>query len=164
MNNLSEEIQLIWQDLDVSTKDTMVYGTATAASWINVSRFHRYMVVIFRTVGTGGVDGAQLRCASTVTGTGAATVASRNSTECTGLIAVSDGSNSSGALGERGVGQIVFEGQTKDLDSTLADADFLNVRVSADTATDEWGILWILSNPRYPTSGLTSTGNGSTAA
>ena len=164
MNNLSEEIQLIWQDMDLSTKDTLVMGTATVSSWINVSRFHRYMVVIFRTVGTGGVDGADLRCATTVAGVGATTVTSRNSTECTGLINVSDGSNSDGSLGERGVGMIVFEGQTKDLDSTLANADFLNVRVSADTATDEFGILWILADPRYPTSGLTSTGCGSTAA
>jgi hypothetical protein len=164
MNLPSEEVQVVFQDLDVTTDSTYAYGTANIANFVNVSRFHRWMALVFRTSGTGGIKGARVRVATAVAGTSATTLVSRDSTEATGLLTVSDGSNASGALGERGVGLIVFEGFTKDLDATLAGGDFLQVQLYADTATDEWGICWLLMNPRYRTSGLTTTGQGSTAA
>jgi hypothetical protein len=167
MNLLSEECQIFWQNIDCTTKDTMVYGTSTSGyhkMFVSVEKFHRWMCIIFRAIGTGGVDGARIMVASTANGTGATSLTSRNSTECTGLLTASTASYTGGGDNptSHGVGQIVFEGLTKDLDSTLADGAFLAAQVAADTATDEFGVLWILSDPRYPQASLTTTGNGST--
>jgi hypothetical protein len=158
--NPSENLQLIFQDMDFSNSDTFLYSTRNTSNWINVSRFHKVMAVIFRTVGTGKVQNARLMAASTVTGTGATAVSTLGSSvSAGGLLNVAAGSNANnGSLGSAGAGMVVLEATSKDLDSTLADADFVQVQVSPATGTDEFGVLFVLSDPRYGEGGLTATG------
>ena len=160
---ISEQVQLIWQHIDPKTKDTLQQHS-TGQVWVNVSKFHKVMVVLFRTVGTGSIQDAKLYCHTSATSAAGTVISSSGSTECTPVIGTAFGTNATdpGVLGSRGVGMIVFELNTNDIDQYLADADFVSVKASFATATDELGVLYILSDPRYPTSGLTSTGRGST--
>ena len=161
---LSEEVQLVWQHIDPSTKDTLVGDSVIQASkYVDVSQFHRVMVVLFRIAGTGSIQNAAIYAATAVSGTGSTQIATSGSTEATGLIGTAAGTNDGGTLGARGAGMIVFDLNVSDIEDTLADASHITARASFATATDELGVLYILSDPRYPQSGLTSTGRGTTA-
>jgi len=161
---LSENVQYIWQTIDPSTNDTLVGDVAMQLSkCINVSRFHNVQCILVRTIGTGSIQDVALYAATSVAGAGLTKIKSTGSTEATGLLSVAAGTNAGGKVGARGAGMIVLETSANEIESVLADADFVTVRVSFATATDELGVLWALSNPRYPESGLTSTGRGTTA-
>jgi hypothetical protein len=160
---LSETTQVIFYGFDPSTKDTLVYDTDTAANlnWINVENWHRVMVIVFRTTGTGSVQQCQLMAASDVNGTGAVGISSSGSTEATILVNAAAGSNDN--TGERGAGMIVFDLNTADLEDTLADAKYIQIRMSLATGTDDFGVAFILSEPRYAKGTFTSTGSGGSA-
>ena len=162
MRRTSENCKLIWQDIDLSTKSTFVYSTRNVSNWINIEAYHNVMAVIFRTVGTGNLKGARIRVATSVTGTGAATLVSLSgSTKATGLINVAAGSND--GTGIRGIGMAVLEATSSNIRDTVAEGNYVQVQVNATTATDEFGVLWILSDPRFGKADLTSTGNAGTA-
>jgi hypothetical protein len=163
---LSENVQMIWQKIDPLTKDTLVGDSIILNSiCINVSQFHNVMCVLFRLAGTGSIQDAALYAATTVAGAGLTKISASasGSTEATQLMATAKGSNAAGTLGARGVGMIVLETSATEIANTLANADFVTARASFAAPTDELGVLWVLSNPRYPRAGLTSTGRGSTA-
>ncbi len=160
----SEDFQLLWQHIDPSTKDTLMADSVQQVSkCVSMEQFHKCTVVLFRITGTGTIQQATLYAATSVAGAGLTAIKSSGSTECTHIIGTAIGTNADGALGARGVGMIVFDVSHDELEGTLADANFITVKASFTTATDELGVLYILSEPRYKTSGLTSTGTGTTA-
>jgi len=160
--HLSENVKLIWQHIDPSTKDTRVADSVLQVTQcIDISEYNNVMCVLFRLAGTGSIQQATLYACTAVSGTGATAIVNSGSTEATGLIGTAAGSNATN--GQRGAGMIVLEATASQIDSVLANADFVTVKASFATATDELGVLWILSNPRYAQSGLTSTGRGTTA-
>ena len=162
-SQLSERMAVYFMDFDPSTSDTLKYNTDTAANanWINIENWHRVMCIVFRTVGTGIIQAGELRIASDVNGTGATAIASVGSTSCGGLLNAAQPSNDN--TGERGAGMVVFEFDTKDVEKTLADGKYLQVALSCATGTDEFGICWILSDPRYAKADYTSDGVGTGA-
>lgn len=158
--NLSENCKLIWQNIDPSTKDTRVGDSnAQVSRCIDISGYNNVMCVLFRTAGTGSIQQATLYACTSAAGAGITAITSSGSTEATGLLGTAA---LVGSISNRGAGMIVLEATSSQIDSTLADADFVTVKASFATATDELGVLWILSNPRYAQSGLTSTGRGTT--
>lgn len=152
---LSEDIKVIWANIDPSTSNTLVGDTAKQVSrCIDVSKYGRVMCILFRTTGTGSILDAKLYAATDVAGTGLTAITSSGSTKATGLLATAGGT-----IANAGVGQIVLEANAAEIDATLADANFVAVKAAFATGGDELGVCWILSDPRYASSGLTATGN-----
>lgn len=152
----SEYVKVIWQDFDASTKDTLVLGTRVSGSFIDVSGYNRAMCIAVRTVGTGSVQDAALFVATATAGTGATKITSTatGSTEATGSLVAA-----AGTIGAAGAGMVVMEVDASDLDSTLANGRYLGAKLSLATATDEFALCWILTEPRYAEASLTATGN-----
>jgi hypothetical protein len=159
----SESHQLIWQHIDPSTSETLTQDSdQSMTSCVNISQYNRVTAIAFRIAGSGTIQECAMYAATAVTGTGLTqiTATASGSTSCTGVVASdSFGSNATGLLGQRGAGMIVMEATASEIDATLADADFVTVLASFATGTDELGVLYILSEPRYGESGLTSSGN-----
>lgn len=152
----SEDTKVIFQDFDVSTKDTLVLGTRVSGRFIDVSGYNRVMCIALREVGVGSVQDAAIYVATDVAGTSATKVTSSatGSTEATGAINIA-----AGTIGAAGAGMVVMECDTSDLDSTLANGRFVGAKMSLATATDEFALIWILTEPRIAEAGLTASGN-----
>ena len=106
------------------------------------------------------MDEAALYAATTVAGAGSTQITTLGSSvACCGLINVGVGCND--GTGNAGVGMIVLETHSNEISATLADAKYVQAKISGSTGTDEFGLCWILSHPRYGQALLTSTANGS---
>ena len=154
----SENTKLIWGHIDPSTNSTRVADDEHQISrCIDVSGYNNVMCVLFRLVGTGSIQEATLYAATSVAGAGLTAITSSGSTEMTQVVGTAGGT-----IAARGAGMIVLETNVYEIDATLANADFVNVKVSFATATDEVGTLWVLTNPRYAQAGLSKDGSGTT--
>lgn len=154
----SEDVKLVWGHIDPSTKDTLMADSVHQISrCVDVSGYNNIMCVLFRLVGTGSIQEATMYAATTAAGAGLTAITTSGSTEATQAVGTAGGT-----IAARGAGQIVLEATTADIDSSLANADFVSVKASFATATDELGVLWVLSNPRYAQAGLTKAGSGTT--
>lgn len=154
----SENTKLIWAHIDPSTDNTLMADSIHQISrCIDVSGYNNIMCVLFRMVGTGSIQNAVMYAATAAAGTGLTAITSSGSTEATQCLGTAGGT-----LAARGAGMVVLEATTADIDATLADADFVTVKASFATATDELGVLWVLTNPRYAQAGLSKAGSGTT--
>jgi hypothetical protein len=132
-----------------------------ATKCINISQFNRVTCILWRIAGSGVIQAAQMYAADTVAGGNITAITStlQGSTSCGGLIATADGTNATGLVGALGCGMIIMETTASEVDKVLANADFVTARANFATAGDELGMLWILSEPRYPKAGLTANGS-----
>jgi hypothetical protein len=151
----TEDVKFVIRDADASTKDTLIQGNVSTA-WIDMKGFDFLTAIIFRTVGTGSVQDANISVSAASTGTSAAVVTSSGSTECTGSLLDA----TPGKTGTAGAGIIILEATFDEMIGALATAQFAAVKISVATATDEFGIIYMRSRAREGTANLTQTANG----
>lgn len=151
----NEEARFFFRDVDPSTKDTRVVA-GCSTRFIDMKDFHRVTAIFFRTVGTGSIQQATLYSASAAAGTNITAIKSSGSTEATGLLNAATPSMSSAYSG---AGIIVLEATADEIAAADPDGRFISARASFATATDEMGLLIILSEPRYGRQNMTITSN-----
>ena len=148
----TESLRLVFRDWDASTKDTLIVGNVSTA-WIDMKGFDELTVIIFRTVGTGSVQDANISVSAAAAGTSAQVVTSSGSTECTGSLV--DATLLKTTKG--GCGFIVLNATHDEMAGALADYRFAACKASVATATDEFGMIYIRSRAREQKGGRLAT-------
>jgi hypothetical protein len=153
MNLPTEETKIVFRDADPAAADT--WTNITSTNFLDMSGYHRLMVVAFRTVGLANA-GLRIRASAAAAGSSAVTVGTTiGTTSNTGLL----NGASNGSIGNPGCGLLVAECTYDDVVTALEGGRYVSAQILAANATDEWGVAFIFSSPRYATSGLTVTGN-----
>jgi hypothetical protein len=138
MNKLSEQFPIIFHDFDPAVSDTMTNVNST--NWIDCKDVVRGRVVAIRTVGTGTIGNAGLYVSAAATGTNAALVNSlTGSKAATGLANVANGS-----IAAPDIGRIVIDFTADDLVRALDGGRYINMRMAANTGTDEMLVMYEL--------------------
>ncbi len=120
--------------------------TAVDVAWVDMQNFRTLMVVFFRTVGVGNLDGFRILANSSPTGAGTDVVVKVH------------------ALGSQpnAVGDYVFlECQAEEVmqeanDAGVTGARYVTANIEFATGTDEGVVTYILGNPRFAYDHLTA--------
>jgi hypothetical protein len=141
-------------DFDPGAADT--WSAVNSTRWLNISKHNRITIIVFRTVGVANIA-LRVRVADAAAGTGNVTTLSAGTTvSATGLLNAAVGTTTINAQ----VGRIVYEVSADEIAAQSGTAKYLNVDVLAANATDECGVLYILSEPRYPAAANTGQISG----
>ena len=147
----SERHALICHNFDKDQSDTMTNVSSTA--WVDMRYWGRITALCFRAAGTGSVQEAGLYVSAASTGTTASLIGSlHGSNAATDLASAAAGTNS-----ERDCRLIILEASYDEIAAALSGGRYVSARLSLATGTDEFYILYILSEPRYGSAtGMTS--------
>jgi len=154
-NKFTEETKIVFRDFDPAANNTLTAAGITS-NWIDMKDYHRITAIAFRTVGTGKVQAAALKVSATANGASAQTVVSAGSTNATGSLVDATAAKTATS----GCGIVVLDATADECAAALSGGRYVGLLLSCATATDEFGVIYILSQPRYAASGLTATDNG----
>jgi hypothetical protein len=150
----SEETSIKFRDGDTNTTTNTFVGCSTA--WIDMKDWNRITVLIFRTAGTGKIQNAAIHTSAASTGTSSVAVVSGGSTNATGSLVDA----TAGKTGTSGCGIYVLDATHDDMAAVLEGGRYVCLKMTQAAATDEFGIAYIRSEPRYASTGLLATDNG----
>lgn len=151
----SDENTVIIVDFDPNQSDTLTNVSSTR--WVNMENYNKITCIAIRTVGAGNVQNAGLYVSAAVTGTSAVLVGSLlGSTKATGCLVAADPGS---AYAENDAGIVVLEATHDEIAAALEGGQFVSARMSLATGTDEFGVIYILSEPRYAAGGLVASSN-----
>lgn len=152
-----EENSYMFVDFDPTAADTFEAVGSTA--WLDFSEFNRITIIAFKTVGTGNMA-IRVRVADAAAGTGnVTTLSSGTTTIATGLLNVAAPNSQINAQ----VGRIVYDVTADEIAASSGTARYITADLLCATATDEAGVLYILSEPRYPQTAKTGQITGAAA-
>ncbi len=154
MTHFGEQNRVIFRDFDPNTATPTFFGHTNA--WIDMKNYHRITCIAVRTVGTGSIVAASIHASAAVAGTSSSAVTTATTASVTGLLSDAVATNTSGSPG---AGMFVLEATADEIAATVSGGRYVATNIKQTTATDEFGLIWILSEPRYSEAGLTVTSN-----
>lgn len=151
----SDENTVIIVDFDPNQSDTLTNVSSTR--WVNMERWNKITCIAIRTVGTGKVQNAGIYVSAAAAGTAASLVGSLiGSTNATGSLV---GADPATAFGSQDAGIVVLEATHDEIAVALEGGQYVSARMSLATGTDEFGVIYILSEPRFAAGSQMSTSN-----
>lgn len=134
---LSNNLAVTHYDFDPDSADPVKVG------WVDMRDFGTFMCSLFRSVGTGNVDGFKIYASESSTGAGTPVE-----------IKVASG------IDPDAVGDYAFleltAAELAHYDTANVGLRYVSAEIELQTLTDECVVTYIRGNPRYPRDGLTS--------
>lgn len=132
------ERRMVDYDIDGSA-NLVVLDPATGAVCLPAAEFRRFIVGVFRSVGTGGITTVKIVAATSADGANATAVVTLTPT-------------TADAVGDT----VWAETNVEQLREALAGATHVGVEIDLVTATDECVVFFERAEPQFPRAGLTA--------